>query len=508
MSERRLPLWCSVIVIVLIAAPYLFAVQMTDAGSIFGGFLINPIDGHSYLAKMQQGFRGNWRFVLPYTAEQGDGAYLFLFYLGLGHLSRILNIPLIVVFHSVRLVGALLLLDTLYLFNKRTFKEIRYQNLGFILCVFGSGLGWIAVLFGMFTSDFWVAEAYPFLSMYANPHFCIGLALMVLTLMPERKKKIFTELVLGLILGVIQPFSVVIVILIITGKLLLSSSLSLKRIFNDKEWLFTIAFAFGGGVVLIYQYWSILSDPVLSLWNAQNITTSPGFLDLLFSLSPVLILAGFGIKRGWKDDSGKMLVIWAVTSLVLMIVPWNLQRRFMTGVYIPLVGLAVYGIKDLVQSTRISFRFAAIMIIILAIPTNAIVLTSGIQAAAKQDPKIFYRGEIRSALSWILENTSADDLVLANSEIGTIIPSTTGRRVIYGHPFETVNADIEKEFLKDFFDQDQEDQFYEGSIAERDVDILFLSGGISENLERWIKSSGLELEYDNSLVRIFKIRQQ
>ena len=56
---------------------------------VFGGFLLNPLDGNSYLAKMQQGASGSWRFTLPFTPEPGEGAYLFLFYLALGHLCRL-----------------------------------------------------------------------------------------------------------------------------------------------------------------------------------------------------------------------------------------------------------------------------------------------------------------------------------------------------------------------------------------------------------------------------------
>ena len=146
MFERRFPLSISILVLILIITPYLFATQMNNADSVFGGFLINPIDGHSYLAKMQQGMQGDWRFVLPYTADAGNGAFLFLFYLCLGHLGRILNLPLMVLFHGVRTMGAILLLGVLYLFNKKLFKEKRYQNLGFAICALGSGLGWIAVL--------------------------------------------------------------------------------------------------------------------------------------------------------------------------------------------------------------------------------------------------------------------------------------------------------------------------------------------------------------------------
>ena len=510
MFERRFPLLITALVIVLIVAPYLFAVQVNNADSIFGGFSINPIDGHSYLAKMQQGMRGEWRFVLPYTAEAGNGAFLFLFYLGLGHLGRILNLPLIILFHSVRVIGAILLLGVLYLFNKKLFKEQRYQNLGFAICALGSGLGWIAIFAGLFSSDFWVAEAYPFLSMYTNPHFSIGLSLMILALMPDRKPSKIADLCLGIGLGIIQPFAVVIVLIVKTGKIIVDVfelEGESQRIFKAGDLFPTIAFAFGGGSILVYQYWSILSDPILALWNSQNVTVSPRISDLIISLCPTLVLAGAGVKTAWQKRRGRSLVIWAVVSLVLVFIPWNLQRRFLTGIYVPLAGLAVYGLIDLERTKWLSFRFSAIVILVLVIPTNIIVLVSGIQAAARHDHKIYQDREIYSGLSWINENTSRDVLVLTSEEVGLFVPSITGRRVIYGHPYETINAEMEKQFLQDFIVENQDGPYFERNISERGVDVLFLSGEVSESLERWINSKGMDPDFENDRVRIFQMER-
>ena len=91
MLERRFEKILGFSVILLISLPFVYAFQSGNAESIFGGFLINPIDGHSYLAKMQQGYQGEWRFVLPFTAEPGQGAYLFLFYLGFSQAKKKLN---------------------------------------------------------------------------------------------------------------------------------------------------------------------------------------------------------------------------------------------------------------------------------------------------------------------------------------------------------------------------------------------------------------------------------
>src|SRR4030067_1335383 len=95
---------------ILITLPYLWAEKAAGQDFDFGGMLLNPMDGNSYLAKMYQGWQGNWQFRLPFTADPGEGDYLFLYYLMLGHLARLDGLSLLLTFHLARLVARLLML--------------------------------------------------------------------------------------------------------------------------------------------------------------------------------------------------------------------------------------------------------------------------------------------------------------------------------------------------------------------------------------------------------------
>src|SRR3990172_1560601 len=77
----------SAVALLLINLPYLAAPQLIPSQSTFNGFLLNPTDGYSYLAKMRQGASGPLEFRLPYGPEPGDGAMLFVYYLLLGRLG-------------------------------------------------------------------------------------------------------------------------------------------------------------------------------------------------------------------------------------------------------------------------------------------------------------------------------------------------------------------------------------------------------------------------------------
>ena len=511
MTEKRVVLIISCLVIILITIPYVYAFQAGSAEFDFGGFLINPTDGHSYLAKMQLGFQGRWKFVLPYTAEPGEGAYLFLLYIGLGHLARITNLSLIVVFHIARVISAIFLIWTLNIGFKRIFNKPKMQTLGFAIAVLGSGVGWLAVVFGKFTSDFWVAEAYPFLSMYTNPHFSLGLGLMILALIPDIGRESRWYTVLGIALGIVQPFAVVIVILALSIQVVIelekSRGKAPVKIKKPKTVKNLLLFGAGGGFVLLYQYSSILADPVLSIWNQQNITESPDLLDLVISLSPCLILAILGAVKGWKNQHGRLIIGWVAVCLILVFIPWNLQRRFLTGIYVPLAGLCVFGVEAIIEKISIKFRTVTIILVCLILPTNIVVILSGIQAASCQDQKIYISSAISEGLDWIKDNSEQDAIVLASGNNGLFIPSMTGRKTIYGHPFETINAEKEKIFVEKYFQGYLSAEMGQVQLDLKGVDYIFYEVDLTQNFAGRMKDMNYPLVFSNGKVEIYTVKQ-
>ena len=206
----------------ILSIPYLVGFVTGAGHSDFVGFLINPVDGNSYLAKMQIGLRGDWRFQLPYTAEPGKGAYLFLFYIFLGHLCKWSGLAPITIFHFARVLsGGILFFGAGSFFFEHYFPRdlLNWLKNLFYLASIGAGLGWVTSFAGMLTPDLWVPEAYPFFSAYATPHFSLGMALLLLifTLSLQRENMYqFTAMTIaGALLAVIMPFGIVIVGLVL-----------------------------------------------------------------------------------------------------------------------------------------------------------------------------------------------------------------------------------------------------------------------------------------------------
>lgn len=440
-----------VIFALMIVLPYGAAAMMGGKHHVFGGFLLNPLDGNSYLAKIYQGAEGAWRFTLPFTPEPGEGAYIFLFYLFLGHLCRLTGIPLIWMFHIWRVTGSIFLLIVMRRFFLFLFADDgKSAWRALLLAGIGSGMGWTVFAFGVMTGDFWVAEAYPFLSSYANPHFPIGLGLMLLILLfaMEGKKDYWQLVVVALLLGIIMPFGVAVDCMIFAG---LAAVDQIKK--KKVNYLPLILIGVFGGAMIAYQVGVTIWDPVFSAWNAQNVTPVTAWWDLLLSFSPVLLVAMGGVWLSRKDmleTKAFVLVVWLVGAILMMVLPVNLQRRFVLGLFIPAAGLGVYGSKKIAEHFKFNRDRLYKIVLGLAVPTNVILLLAGVLGALSKNSSIYLTRAEQEVMLW-LEAQPRECLVLADPKLGMFVPGHSGCRVMYGHPFETVNAEKEEEKVESFY---------------------------------------------------------
>jgi hypothetical protein len=95
----------------------------------------------------------------------------------------------------------------------------------------------------------------------------------------------------------------------------------------------------------------------------------------------------------------------------------------------------------------------------------------GLFGALTRDPLLYLtRGEAQ-ALAWLESNLPENALILAAPETGLLIPARTGRRVLYGHPYETVDAEAEKAQVTGFFQGDLSSP--SAFLEHRHVDYIF-----------------------------------
>ncbi|MCE1255626.1 MAG: hypothetical protein LWX83_19005 [Anaerolineae bacterium] len=189
------------------------------------------------------------------------------------------------------------------------------------------------------------------------------------------------------------------------------------------------------------------------MWDSQNITQSPSLLILVLGLLPVLLPACLSGRKFLKSEFNKfqtILFIWIITSLLLTCIPFNLQRRFLTAIYIPVVINAVVYIAGLKKNIRVK-NLIFFGLLFLSLISNAIILMMQLNAAENKDPRLYLKLSEANAMLWLEKNSSSEEVVLAPESIGLFIPGWTGQRVVYGHPFESVNGALQQKNISDFY---------------------------------------------------------
>ncbi|MGQ0603726.1 MAG: hypothetical protein ACT4QE_18760 [Anaerolineales bacterium] len=460
----------SVVILLIVNTPYVLA-YTTAAPETFTGILFNTQDGHSYLAKMREGWRGEWLFTLPYTAEPGEGVLLFTYYLFLGHVARWLGLSLDVTYHLARVLGSAAFLWAAYRILAHFF-DTPFSRLGAWLFFFsGSGLGWLFVRAGLFTADLWVAESIPFLTLFSNAHFPLAWALLLLILELTFFKhltglKDLSGVILAVTaLAIVQPMTLLPLNAVLAGN-------TVWGFWSGRRWewralLPVLMVATFSAPWVLYAVWVTNTHPVLSEWNRQNVTASPPWWEALIWGGAPLAMAVLGAGRTVGATVGAIvgatLVVaqgqgqalplrWLVIGVVLMYLPLDLQRRMSLGVWMPLCILAVKGLCDVVLP-RLALRWRPLVITALVLPalfSNLLVYAASTAGVLTRKPELYLSADEAAAMDWVAAQPSRP-LVVASPEIALILPGRTDARVIYGHPYETVYAELQRRVVLDFF---------------------------------------------------------
>lgn len=499
--------------------PYVLAGRLAGGERVFAGFLFNPIDGFSYLAKMRQGASGSWLFRLPYASDPGDGALLFTHYLFLGHLARWLGLPLLALFHSARLIGTVAMDAAAFWLYSRVLAEKRARWLAYGWTLVGSGLGWMALPLGRIAADLWIPELIPSLSAYASAHFPLAAAAYVAalnSLVPGTplKPRVVLAFLCGLFLSVLQPFSVVVLLAVagawVTWEAVRSFSRDRQEVGSiwREAGLPLLAFCLGSLPQMAYDLWAFRAIPALRMWSAQNQTPSPPVIDYVFGLGLVGLLAVAGVvsARARESPEGRLLLVWAVLQGGLLYVPVGVQRRLALGWSFALVSLGAMRVFLWLRSRRAQ-AVACAVVIAMSLPTNLLVATAGLRAVAQGDAALTLTAGELAGYRWLAENAQGWPLVLAAPESGTRLPAYADVRVLYGHPFETPSAAEQRSLVERLFQSDCDPA--EGFRALRGfgVELVFYGPRERELGEpRWLAL--LEPVYEGAGVIIYRMPER
>lgn len=475
-AEWRWVIIISGILVTLTLLPFAWALASNQSNEDvqFMGMLSNPIDGATYLSKIEQGRRGAWLFELRHTPEDHDGAGFHTFYLFLGHAARITQLSNLVIFHLARVATSFFMYISLYQLGATVWVRLRPRRLFFTLLAVGSGLGWFLLLFNTesLAADMTIPEAFPFYAAYTNPHFPMSIACLALIAStylvvfrrgfnqaPSVENGGLGLMLLSMLLALIQPMA----LLPIGGGLV---TYVIARYYITKEfpnhelrwasmlWLPATPFA-------VYDFAVFRFNDTMRIFSEQNITPSPPPYLYLFGYGLLLIVAIPGLLRAvrrFERDGDQLMLLWFVVNVIGLYVPFGLQRRLTIGLIIPLVYFAVRALEDFwFYKVNEKWRAPAmIALIVFLVPTNIFVLGIPLFGAVANtdagiDAGMLIESDYMDTIRWLEDHGSRDEVVLASPNISLWIPAYTNKVVVYGHPFETIHAEERLDQVREWY---------------------------------------------------------
>jgi hypothetical protein len=211
------------------------------------------------------------------------------------------------------------------------------------------------------------------------------------------------------------------------------------------------------GLFLAYAYWAMNADPAIAAWAKQNVTSSPPVMDVVLGLGVWLPFAILGAWLAYKQQGPKPVLVacavWVLLTLILLYVPYALQRRFIGGVFVPLAVLSGVGVAWLLGRVGKARPLVLAGLVVLGFSSNALVFAALLLAPRQADPKLYLSNDEVAALQWLETRVTPNDVVLADPRLGLFVPGWTGARTIYGHPMETIDAATKRAEVEAYYGQ-------------------------------------------------------
>ena len=526
----------SVVAVVVTSFPYCVGLVVSSPELQFGGMVYNVQDINGYLAKMNQGARGEWLFHIPYTAEEHPGTIFFLFHRLLGKAAALTGLSLEWTYHLARIACGVGLLLTVYCFLAAYTPHRAVRRIAFLLIAFSGGLGWLFVLLGRaewagsLPLDMILPEGYLFLVLYSVPHIALAVAGMLWSLLflrrASRLGSPWWALAAGATLlgvGLLAAFYILIPYAVL-GVDWLATALRRRK----PDWRAAGLFCLSGvlpALVLGYNLYYFTFDPVYSAWAAQNIATSPHPLHYIAGYLIVGALALRGIGWAVKKHmwSLQLPILWIAITPLLVYLPFGLQRRLVVGVQVPLGLMAalgmVYGVLLPVGRSRLMRwlsrfpryskakmrRFLAVALVLATVPTYALLIAgNSVQVLGRSWPIFHQRAEL-DMLDWLRAHTLPCETVLCAYETGNYVPARAGNRVFLGIGSETIRIEEKRAAVRRFFAADTDHGWRRALLADYGIAYVVI-GPYERQLGDFSGDAAyLSLDYANESYRVYRV---
>lgn len=494
---HRMLVW-SAIILALTSLPVIVGYLMPNDAYVFTGAAHHPEDVMTYLAKMRQGYEDVWSLRLPYAIEDHPRIpLLFLFYTLLGRFARFTGLSLPLLYHTARVLCAAFLLWTAFRFTAFILPHPNWRWTAFLLLTVAGGFGvWVVLVTGSFTLggitpiDLWPLDFYTFALFFLAPHQTLATALFLVIVQSvttywetSSPRYLIGGLVAAAIVGFLYPFM----------PLVYGIALGMAWLL-ERRWQGSPLRTAGAGILavilplpIVVNYWlGLRGHPVWISFSSQNLTLSPPFWHYILGYGLVGLLAVPGGLWAWRSgERGRLAVIIVLVSLALAYLPASFQRRLIGGAHIPMCALAAAGIhgwllpiwqrwrpasaanlayrEGLTRASLVSFSAISSLYVWLGILIAIFTYSSG----------IYIPVDAAYGIRWLGRNTAPNAAILSAFTTGTVIPAYTGRRVFWGHSFETPFLARKRAEAERFFSTEASDAERKSMLERYGITHLF-----------------------------------
>ena len=533
----------TLLTITLLQLPYIAGYATTPPDKVYTGLIMNPEDSQTYFAKMRQGFEGEWLYTISFTSESHEPALVGVFYMGLGHVARILGGTITNVWHGGRVIAGIFLFLTTFWYITQHTQNRRTVWVAFLLAIFGSGLGWLLFVLGQsywldaFPIDFKMPEAHPFFMAMTFPHVATGTALTLMVFWQLRK--IIDKLgnphpsplpkgegiqlpspkgrgvggegffpiiagILNLLIAIVYPFLIYLIVAV-TGIYYVTKLPSFLKDSNFKVLItrtvpLAVSFLIPAPLILYYAI-TLRQNPIFAAWNTQAGLPSPHVLHYLVAFGLFLLFAGIGWRHNKQHT---FLWVWVLMAGILVYMPVEAQRRFVQGLQVPLSILAAIGLvnvgmpalfttktfQKILHSPRYTRpkleSFLLTLFLLFMSLSNIYLLASVTITATVQQPRQFFRSQAENAgISWLTQNTQHTDVVLGSYQAGNYIAAHAGNQVVVGHWAETLNFEQKESDANQFFTPSTSNEWRQSFVESLDVTYVWAGNDELDGVE-WL----------------------
>lgn len=514
------------LVIIITAAPFLYGYLTRPNDTVFTGLHhLAPGDTNVFLSMIEQVKQGENIFINLYTSEPQSRALINPLWLSVGWGAKIFNLPNLTALHLARSLWIGIFFFVLYLFISYFISNSRSRKWILLMVAFSSGLG---LFFNPFLfdvnniyehpTDIWVAESITFLSLLHSPHLIASLTLILLAFLltllafdTNRLRYSIGAGVTSFFLLWFHPFNGPTVFGVLLFYILLLFARKREIIWTYlKHYLVVGIIASPAAVYLL-----LLSqrDWVIRNWSAQNILPSPSVWMYIIGYGIILWLAFVGVYYVLKqrDNKSMFFVVWAATSAILLYIPVDFQRRMSEGLHIPLVFLAFFGSMYMLQHinvTKVARRTVFVMVLVIFLPlTNIQIVGQDIHLfqSKKTLPYYLYQDEV-TAMQWLRDNVSIDEVTFSSYYMGNYIPAYSGRVVWIGHGPQTIDLPDKHATMQWFWENQEEGDAKQEFLDSWEIDWVWY-GRKEKELGSYSPASAiyLQLEYSNSQVELYRV---